>query len=51
VAPSGLELSWGQVDVVIFNHKIRGLTDSDFVLGAKIDHLYFQGNATRPEAE
>jgi 4a-hydroxytetrahydrobiopterin dehydratase len=37
-----LTLSWGKVDVVIFTHKIRGLTESDFVLGAKIDRVYFQ---------
>jgi 4a-hydroxytetrahydrobiopterin dehydratase len=37
-----LTLSWGKVDVVIFTHKIRGLTESDFILGAKIDRLYFQ---------
>ncbi len=37
-----LTLSWGKVDVVIFTHKIRGLSESDFVLGAKIDRLYFQ---------
>jgi len=33
-------LSWGKVDVQIFTHKIRGLTESDFVLAAKIDELY-----------
>ena len=37
-----LTLSWGKVDVVIFTHKIRGLTDSDFILGAKIDRQYFR---------
>ena len=37
-----LMLSWGKVDVVIFTHKIRGLTESDFILGAKIDRVYFQ---------
>jgi len=36
-----LTLSWGKVDAKIFTHKIRGLTESDFVLGAKIDRLYF----------
>ncbi len=36
-----LTLSWGQVDVRIYTHKIRGLTESDFILGAKIDRLYF----------
>jgi len=32
-----LTLSWGRVDVRIFTHKIDGLTESDFVLAAKID--------------
>ena len=36
-----LTLSWGKVDVEIFTHKIRGLTESDFILAAKIDRLYF----------
>ena len=40
-----LTLSWGKVDVVIFTHKIRGLSESDFVLGAKIDRVYFQSKA------
>jgi 4a-hydroxytetrahydrobiopterin dehydratase len=34
-------LSWGKVDAHIYTHKIRGLTESDFVLAAKIDELYF----------
>jgi 4a-hydroxytetrahydrobiopterin dehydratase len=33
-------LSWGRVDVQIFTHKIKGLTESDFILGAKIDRAY-----------
>ncbi|HUP64874.1 MAG TPA: 4a-hydroxytetrahydrobiopterin dehydratase [Thermoanaerobaculia bacterium] len=32
-----LELSWGRVGVRIYTHKIDGLTESDFVLAAKID--------------
>jgi 4a-hydroxytetrahydrobiopterin dehydratase len=32
-----LELSWGRVGVTIWTHKIDGLTESDFVLAAKID--------------
>lgn len=35
-------LSWGRVDVQIFTHKIKGLSESDFILAAKIDELYFQ---------
>lgn len=32
-------LSWGKVDITIWTHKINGLTESDFILGAKIDAL------------
>jgi 4a-hydroxytetrahydrobiopterin dehydratase len=32
-------LGWGKVDVSIWTHKINGLTESDFVLAAKIDRL------------
>ena len=28
---------WGQVEVQIWTHKIDGLTESDFILAAKID--------------
>jgi 4a-hydroxytetrahydrobiopterin dehydratase len=38
-----LALSWGKVDVQIYTHKIRGLTESDFILAAKIDEVYFAG--------
>ena len=34
-----LTLTWGRVDVRIWTHKIDGLTESDFVLAAKIDQL------------
>ena len=30
---------WGRVEVTIWTHKIDGLTESDFVLAAKIDRL------------
>jgi 4a-hydroxytetrahydrobiopterin dehydratase len=30
---------WGKVDVTIWTHKIDGLTESDFILAAKIDQL------------
>jgi 4a-hydroxytetrahydrobiopterin dehydratase len=36
-----LGLSWGKVDVKIYTHKIAGLTESDFILAAKIDELAF----------
>jgi 4a-hydroxytetrahydrobiopterin dehydratase len=35
-------LSWGRVDVITYTHKIKGLTESDFILAAKIDRTYFQ---------
>jgi 4a-hydroxytetrahydrobiopterin dehydratase len=35
-----LYLTWGRVDVTSWTHKINGLTESDFILAAKIDRLY-----------
>lgn len=32
-------LAWGKVKITIWTHKIDGLTDSDFVLAAKIESL------------
>jgi 4a-hydroxytetrahydrobiopterin dehydratase len=32
-------LSWGKVAITIWTHKIDGLTESDFILAAKIDQL------------
>ena len=32
-------LTWGKVRVDIWTHKIDGLTESDFILAAKIDQL------------
>jgi 4a-hydroxytetrahydrobiopterin dehydratase len=34
-----LGLGWGQVTAEVFTHKIDGLTESDFILAAKIDRL------------
>ncbi|HEV2331220.1 MAG TPA: 4a-hydroxytetrahydrobiopterin dehydratase [Verrucomicrobiae bacterium] len=31
--------TWGQARIQIWTHKINGLTESDFVLAAKIDEL------------
>ncbi len=30
---------WGRAEVTIWTHKIDGLTESDFILAAKIDQL------------
>ncbi len=34
-----LTLAWGKVEITIWTHKIDGLTESDFILAAKIDQL------------
>lgn len=34
-----IHLSWGKTGIEIWTHKIDGLTESDFVLAAKIDRL------------
>lgn len=33
-----IHLAWGRVRVEIWTHKVDGLTRSDFILAAKIDH-------------
>ncbi len=33
-------LAWGRVEITVWTHKINGLTESDFILAAKIDQLY-----------
>jgi 4a-hydroxytetrahydrobiopterin dehydratase len=33
-------LTWGRAEVTIWTHKIDGLTESDFILAAKIDQLH-----------
>jgi 4a-hydroxytetrahydrobiopterin dehydratase len=37
-----LLLTWGKVEVKTYTHKIDGLTESDFILAAKIDRQYWQ---------
>jgi 4a-hydroxytetrahydrobiopterin dehydratase len=34
-----IAFGWGRVETVIFTHKIDGLTESDFILAAKVDRL------------
>ena len=34
-----IHLAWGRVKVVVWTHKIDGLTESDFVFAAKTDRL------------
>ncbi len=35
-----LHLAWGKVRVVVWTHKISGLTESDFIFGAKVDAAF-----------
>lgn len=32
-------LAWGKAEITIWTHKVNGLTESDFILAAKIDRL------------
>ena len=32
-------LAWGRVEIKMWTHKISGLTESDFILAAKIDRI------------
>jgi 4a-hydroxytetrahydrobiopterin dehydratase len=34
-----ITFGWGRAEVTIFTHKIDGLTESDFILAAKISRL------------
>ncbi len=34
-----LYLAWGKVTVEIWTHKVNGLTESDFILAARIERL------------
>ena len=36
-----IALAWGRVDVKTYTHKIDGLTESDFILAAKVDQEFF----------
>jgi 4a-hydroxytetrahydrobiopterin dehydratase len=35
-----LYVAWGKVEVFIWTHKVDGLTESDFILAAKIDRAF-----------
>ena len=38
-------LAWGKVEITTWTHKIDGLTESDFILAAKIDRLQLESAA------
>ncbi len=33
-------LAWGRAEITLWTHKINGLTESDFIMAAKIDQLF-----------
>jgi len=33
-------LTWGKAEITLWTHKVDGLTESDFVMAAKIDRLH-----------
>ncbi len=35
-----LYVAWGKVEVYIWTHKIDGLTESDFIMAAKVDRVF-----------
>jgi 4a-hydroxytetrahydrobiopterin dehydratase len=35
-------LTWGKAEITLWTHKIDGLTESDFIMAAKVDQLYTQ---------
>ena len=34
-----IAFTWGKVEITIYTHKVDGLTESDFILAAKIEQL------------
>ncbi len=32
-------LAWGKVEITLWTHKVNGLTESDFIMAAKVDQL------------
>jgi 4a-hydroxytetrahydrobiopterin dehydratase len=34
-----ISLAWGKAEITLWTHKINGLTESDFIMAAKIDRL------------
>ena len=33
-------LAWGKAEITLWTHKVDGLTESDFIMAAKIDRLF-----------
>ncbi len=41
-------LSWGKVKLTIWTHKVKGLTESDFILAAKCQEKFEHFHIVRP---
>jgi 4a-hydroxytetrahydrobiopterin dehydratase len=41
-----LHVTWGQVRVELWTHKIKGMSEGDFVMAAKIDRVYTRPTST-----
>lgn len=39
-----IHLTWGKVRILLWTHKINGLSSNDFILASKIDLIYNQEN-------
>ncbi|MGC2328909.1 MAG: 4a-hydroxytetrahydrobiopterin dehydratase, partial [Candidatus Sulfotelmatobacter sp.] len=33
-------LAWGKAEITLWTHKVDGLTESDFIMAAKIDRVF-----------
>ena len=44
-----ISFGWGRAEVTIWTHKIDGLTESDFILAAKIDKQESGARSQEPE--
>jgi 4a-hydroxytetrahydrobiopterin dehydratase len=40
-----IAFTWGKVEITVYTHKVDGLTESDFILAAKLEQLPRQGKA------
>ncbi|HEX4851530.1 MAG TPA: 4a-hydroxytetrahydrobiopterin dehydratase, partial [Puia sp.] len=38
-------LTWGLVKILLWTHKINGLSENDFIMAAKCDAVYTQGTS------
>jgi len=36
-----IQLSWGKVIITLTTHSVHGLTENDFIVGAKVDAIFY----------